>query len=362
MTTKSWDSGNGSAGSAITLEELIALNDEIVALVRAGVPLERGLLLAAADLRGRLGALASALGERLKRGETLTQALAAERASVPPVYRAVVEAGLRAGRLPVALEGLARFARTYAELRRVLGLALLYPLLVLMLAYGLFVLFVLVIAPRFEAAFTSLRLPALDLIRWLAALGDSVPVWGPIVPALIVLLGFWWYLAGRAAVLQPGRWSAWVRRVPWMRGLLAATEAANFADLLALLLEHQVPFPAGIVLAAEASADAKLLSASRELAASAERGEPLRASVHGTPSLPPLLAWLMLSGQSQGDLVSALRHAAATYRRRALDRAELIRLFLPTLLMLAIGATATLLFALTLFLPLINMLKDLAKV
>ena len=46
--------GAKSSG-AITVEQLFALNEEIRALVCAGVPLERGLLTAARGLRGRLG-------------------------------------------------------------------------------------------------------------------------------------------------------------------------------------------------------------------------------------------------------------------------------------------------------------------
>src|SRR3954470_23074472 len=99
----------------ISLDQLIALNDEIAALARAGIPLERGLLQAGTDLPGRLGAIARVLGARLGRGEGLTQALEAEREQIPPVYRAVVQAGLRAGRLPTALEGLASFLRGLAE-------------------------------------------------------------------------------------------------------------------------------------------------------------------------------------------------------------------------------------------------------
>ena len=48
------------AGS-ITIDQLLALNEEIAALVRAGVPLERGLVVAGRDLRGRLGRIATAL-------------------------------------------------------------------------------------------------------------------------------------------------------------------------------------------------------------------------------------------------------------------------------------------------------------
>src|SRR5580700_6763977 len=86
----------------IALDQLLALNEEIAALVRAGVPLDRGLLEAGRDVRGRLGRIAAVLGQRLGRGESLVDALDAERQSIPPLYRAVVEAGMRAGRLPVA--------------------------------------------------------------------------------------------------------------------------------------------------------------------------------------------------------------------------------------------------------------------
>ena len=45
----------------ITLDQLIALNDEIAALVRAGVPLDRGLRSLGEDLPGRLGRFARQL-------------------------------------------------------------------------------------------------------------------------------------------------------------------------------------------------------------------------------------------------------------------------------------------------------------
>jgi len=351
-----------SGGGAITIEQLIALNDEIAALARAGLPLERNLGAIGGDLPGRLGAITRALGARMARGEGLADALEAEGAGLPPAYRAAVEAGLRAGRLPVALEGLASFARTYAELRRAVGLALMYPLTVLALAYGLFVAFAAGIAPRFLRAFESFRLDqGLGPLAGLVRLGDSAAYWGPALPAALLLgLGVAWARSGGAAGLGRGRGRGLMRWVPWMGGMVGATRASAFADLLALLVEHRVPLPEGIELAAGASGDPAMEREGRALAADLRRGDTLGDGLRHAGSFPPLLRWLMVTGERQGRLADALRHAAETYRRRALARADAIRTVLPTVLMLAIGATATLVYALTLFIPFSTLLNDLS--
>src|SRR3954470_8499922 len=182
----------GGAGR-ISVEELGALNDEIAALVRAGVPLERGLLRAGSDLSGGLKRITQALGARLGRGESLGQALEAEKGATPPLYRAVVEAGARSGRLPAALEGLARYVRSYSEARSSIGVALWYPILVLSLAYALFLGLVFEVIPRFIGAFEVLGLGVIRPLHWLADLGELAPYWWPVGPVLLAALGFAWW-------------------------------------------------------------------------------------------------------------------------------------------------------------------------
>jgi general secretion pathway protein F len=69
----------------------------------------------------------------------------------------------------------------------------------------------------------------------------------------------------------------------------------------------------------------------------------------------------MATGQEQGSLVESLRNLGPMYRKRGAYQAEKLQLFLPTLLMIAIGASATLLYALTLFVPLSSMLRGLSS-
>ena len=347
-------------GGPISIGQLAALNDEIAALSRAGLPLERGMLDAGHDLPGRLRELMGGLAERMNQGESLSQAIEAHGDRFPRLYRAVVEAGLRGGRLSAALESLAEFVRGYIEARQAIGLALWYPLIVVMLAYGLFLMLMLTIAPRFEAAFAMLGVPSNWAMEGMAAMSRTAIYWGPIVPVLIVLGLAWWARSGSAAGFQPGRSWSLIRTFPWVRELVRQFEAANFAELLALLLDHGVPFHEAVKLASEATGDPRLVRASLALSGSLESGESARAALKGSRAFPPLLRWLLVSGAQQTQLVESLRNLGKIYQKRSLYQAEKIRVFLPTVMLLTVGATATLIFVLALFLPFASLLRGLA--
>jgi len=73
----------------MTIDQFIALNEEIAALVRAGVPLDQGLAALGDDMPGRLGDMASTLAERSARGEPLEQAILDETAGFSPAFAPV---------------------------------------------------------------------------------------------------------------------------------------------------------------------------------------------------------------------------------------------------------------------------------
>ena len=91
--------------SGLGWDDLIALTDEMAALVRAGVPLETGLAEMATELCGKQRNVANNVAAQLRAGKTLPQVLERSPETFPPIYTAVVEAGLRSGRLSSALRG-----------------------------------------------------------------------------------------------------------------------------------------------------------------------------------------------------------------------------------------------------------------
>ena len=339
--------------ATLSLDELVAINDELAALVRAGVPLEATLGEMGRDMPGRLGRATTELAERIERGASLSQALAAMPGVFPPIYQTAVEAGVRAGRLPVVLEDLASSARRLSELRRVVSMAALYPFLVLLLAYGLFVLFIAQVVPNLVTAFEGHET---FLLRALMAIGRTAHIWAPIVPILLLLLAvLWWYQMsrGRAAL-------GWL---PIAGRMLRDARVASFSEILALLVDHDVPLGQAVTLAADASGDPRMAASAHKIAAEIERGVHLGKSLTDSQQvgdLPPFFLWLIGTGHRKELLVPLLEQSAEMYRRRALRRSDWIRFYLPLLMTLVIGGVTVLLYALALFVPLTDLLQDAA--
>jgi len=355
----------GSAGP-VAFEQLIALNDEMAALVRAGIPLERGLAEMGRDLPGRAGRLAEMLAGRMSAGESLQQILASQPQAFPPVWRAVVEAGLRSGRLSVALESLSATARRVSELRKMVGAALLYPLVVLALAYAMFVFAATHFAPVTLGAYEDLTGGSdwfLAGLVWLGQTAQWWAVWLPLVMA--ILLGVWWHRSRRAAWSPPpGKArgpSRWLSPASAIGTVLRDERMAAFAELLSLLLEQRVPLQQALVLAADASGDAAIRQAARKMADRLQQGDVLARREDLPPGFPPLLGWLLASGAQQPELSRMLSRTAATYRERAARAAVWTSVYLPIALTVLVGGTATLVQGLVTFVPVWKLLYDLTR-
>jgi type II secretory pathway component PulF len=142
--------------------------------------------------------------------------------------------------------------------------------------------------------------------------------------------------------------------------LLDEGRAAGFAEMLALLVEHDVPLAEGVRLAAKTSGDPRLIAAAKHLAGQISAGG-VAGDADEPTAIPPLLRWLITTGGRQPALAMALRDAADTYRRRAVRRADWLRSRLPVILLLGIGGTVTVIYALALFLPWSALLYQLTK-
>ena len=342
----------------IVLKDLIALNDEIVSLVRAGVPLEVGLSGTGSDVSSRLKPLAESLALRVNRGESLSEALEAEGDRFPKVYRAVVEAGLKVGRLPEALEAMSVFSRSLLELRKQMLLALLYPSVVLLASYALFVLFIVLMVPRIEETYRMFDFEGQASMQVFGFLAENVWYWGPTLPAIFVIVVSISQLRCRPDSVQ-GQMQWGLAWIPWMRGVVANFRRANFSQLLAILVEHETPIPEALMLASNATGDKQMIADATRISEQVRKGQDFSASLEEARWFPPFMAWMIRTGARDGSLAASLRQVNELYRHRALFQAEWLKLILPPAFIAAVGGGAVFVLGLTLFLPMGEIVRSL---
>jgi general secretion pathway protein F len=347
----------GGKAATTALADFVAINEEIAALVRAKLPIESHLKRVGADLPGNAGVLAARIGDRLEAGETLADAMDAECGSLPAAYRAVMVAGAESGNLGAAIESLVDTATRADQLRRVTGVALLYPLIVVFIALSLLSFILAKIIPSFE--WVDLDFGWLTDLAHVPWLGSVLSLYLP--AAMFLGFAVWWIWSARLSASQAAlAWLPGFRRV-WKSG-----EAAKFADILRLLVDRGLPLDRSLQLAGDAVADERVRTAAHEFAARIQRGEisapPARESVHDELYAMPRLIRLALYHVTDRRLLSAsLEQAATLYRDRAIRAAEWYSEFMPIIATLLLAGTVTIAFALIVFWPYSTMLHELSK-
>lgn len=343
----------------LTLEQLSALSDEIAALSRAGVPLDRGLKELARELPGRLGRVAGSVGDQLALGQPLAQIVGDLGTALPPAYQTVIAAGLRAGRLPAALEGVSRSARRISQLRRSIGLSLIYPLILLVVAWVLCLFVLLNLAPVMARMLVEFDVTRLPIESYLIRVTDTVWIWGPLVPLVASLWVLWaWRRSGRIALGKEVHPLLALGPVGMLSRMQRAGRMASLADLLALLLAHDVPLAEAVALAAGACGSMRLSRAGQLLAEQLRRGERIEQPPAG---FAPLMAWTIASGQSQAQLVRTLQRTAEIYRDEFNTRGQWLTLYVPLLVTIGLCGTIIIAFAVVTLGPWVAIMLRLAQ-
>jgi type II secretory pathway component PulF len=346
----------------MTADDLTALNEQIAAMARAGLPLDQGLASLARDMgRGKLRAVTEALARDLQAGHPLPEALARQEGKVPPYYANLVTAGVQTGRLPEVLATLAAYARTVAATRATVVESLFYPGVVLLLGVALFGGLVFFVIPQFQQIFNEFGLTLPLLTQFVLFLGRH-PVEFILVPVVVVagvVLLAW--AASRFTAGGRLRVARAVYYVPLIGTVIRAARLAAFTDLLAMLVEYGVPLPTAFRLAGAASTDPDMAARADVVQEKLAAGVPLAEAFRGRGLVPEWVAWLASAGERRGGLAPALREIAAVYRRQVEARSAVLRSVLPPFVILATAGLLTGLFALAVMLPMIKLLEGLSQ-
>lgn len=343
-------------------EDIIALNEEIAGMARAGLPLDQGLAALAREMgRGRLRRVTEALAADLRAGHPLPEALDRQAGRVPAFYRGLVAAGIRTGRIGEVLVTMSTYTRAIANLRSTVVEALFYPCVVLTLGVFLFGLVCFFILPQFAQVYKefNIRLPAATEF---ALKLSRHPVEFIAVPAVMIcLIVVMAYLGTHFSAAGRRLWAGFLYSIPVAGTLVRAARLAAFTDLLAILVDHSIPLPEAFRLAGEASSDPIMARESREIQEHLSQGKSLGEVLRGRGLVPEWVAWMAGVGEQRGALGKTLHQVAEMYRRQVELRAALLRSVLPPFFIIALAVLFGGLFLTIGIIPMVRLLEGLSK-
>jgi general secretion pathway protein F len=315
--------------------EVGEFTQQLATLLGAGLPLDRSLqvLLDLAESE-RVKRTVAEVRDRVREGGSLSDALEEQHGAFNRLFVNMVRAGEIGGTLDITLDRLTDYLERSRALKDSVVSALIYPILLLVLAAGSLILLLVYVIPQFTPIFEEL--------------GGDLPLITKIVLGVgSVLQNFWWaiILLVALAVYQFRRmladtekrfaWDGRVLEMRWVGDLVGKMETARLTRTLGTLLTNGVPLLSALSIAQNVITNTVLRREVNDAAREVKTGGGLARNLARGGHFPRLALQMISVGEETGQLDSMLMKVSDTYDvevRNTIDR--LLSVFTPVVTLL----------------------------
>jgi len=329
---------NFSLRRGISAADLALTTRQLATLVRSGMPLEEALLAVGQQSeKPRLKSIMLGVRSRVMEGHSLADGLGEFPQAFPEIYRATVAAGEQSGHLDPVLERLADYTESRQQLRQRVSHALIYPVILTVLAVLIVSGLLVYVVPKVVGVFENTGQTVPLFTRLLIGLSDFLREWGVWLLALIGLAVF----AFRRMLRQPAfrrRWHRFLLRLPVLGRLVRGVNTARFTRTLSILAGSGVPVLEALRIAGDVVVNLPMRDAIEETAVRVREGAPLGRSLGASRLFPPMTMHLISSGEASGELESMLERAASNQEREVDSLVGALLSILEPMLILLMGA------------------------
>lgn len=302
-------------------DHLQAFTVQLSQLVNAGIPLYESLVAIEEQSRGEpFHRIILSLGEQIKTGVSLSNAMAAYPQSFDKLYCSMVAAGEAVGALGPVLEKLTVLLAKQTKLRKQISTALIYPSI--LGGFSLLIIGVLLgfVVPSLEGIFAGRQLNSFTA-SVIAISHAFRSYWWIGLPAIIGLIS-WGWIKFRS---PEGR--LWMERkllvVPLLKTLTIQTAVARFCRTMATLLQGGLSMIESLRIARSVMRNVVLEGEVQSAEAKIIEGHSLSRELGKSKYFPTLVPRMLAVGEESGTLVVMLGKIAEIYEQeleKTLDR------------------------------------------
>jgi type II secretory pathway component PulF len=304
---------NGKAAPSVrgrNLKNLAMFARQLHVLISTGTPLAQALV--ALERQAKDPAWRKIVGrlkEKVEGGASLSVAMESCPECFDGVARGLIAAGESGGNLNSMLDRLASLIRKEVTVRSAIIGAMIYPLLLSLVAVGVLTVLLTFVLPRFSQLFKSLDTPLPPMTLVLMSVSHAIITYWWMIPVAIGVP----VAAVRTWLKMPGSRQTIDRtllKLPRIGALTRSFCTARMARLLGILSQGKVPLIEALELTRDAIGNtqfATLLDRAREQVA---KGEALSSALSASPLISPSVAESLRSGERSGQTAALLLNLA----------------------------------------------------
>jgi type IV pilus assembly protein PilC len=355
VRAKGWSLSLGKRDrrNEIKSEEFMVFNQQLSALIKAGLPILRSLDLLKSQIKNPvLKRHITDVRDRVHSGAMLSEALRAQ-GVFPTIYTASIFAGERSGDLVNVINRHIHYEKTVMSVKKRFINSLIYPAFLIVLSIVMVGVILAYVIPRFAELYRDLNvtlpLPTRILIGVATTLEHNMIF---ILPAIIGGGVALWMWIGTEA----GR--SWLDRmrltVPVLGYLWTMFSMAQLSRTLAMLLQGGTPLLSALEVARDASGNVVISKSIGQAIGEVREGKTLSDSLERSGHFPSLSIEMMRVGEQTGSLPEMLNHVADFYDEDVNIKATALLSYVePAILIFVAGFVAYIL--ISLYLPIFSL-------
>ncbi len=300
-------------GSGVKKVDISRFTRQFATMISAGLPMVQCLEILGSQMESaEFRKIIVQVKEAVQSGATLSEALGKHKKVFDELYVNMVEAGEVSGALDTILVRLAQYREKSDRLIRQVKGALVYPIVVMVVAMGVTFAMLRYIVPIFAKMFSGMgaELPAptamvLNLSNFLKA--NTLTILFLVVAAIIAFRLFLKNPKGRLA------FDGFKLKMPLLGSLIRKSAISRFTRTLSTLLSSGVSILEALNITAKTSGNMVLQNAIKKSMLSIAEGETITKPLIEVGVFPPMVTQMISVGEKTGGLDDMLSKIADFY-------------------------------------------------
>jgi len=301
---------NGNAGGKVSAAELALITRQLATLVESGLPLEESLMAVGEQCeKNRIKSMIMGVRTKVTEGYGLAESMAEYPKIFNNLYRAMVAAGEKSGHLDKVLNRLADYTEQRQQMRSQLIQALVYPIIMTVVAVGVIAILLTAVVPKIIGQFEHMGENLPGTTQVLIASSDFLNDYGLVLVMLVaaLMLAFSQLLKKPAFELTYHRY---LLKIPGVGKVVKSINTARFARTLSILNASAVPLLESMKISGEVLDNLFIKQEVKAASDKVREGASLRMSLEQTKLFPPMMIHMIASGEKSGQLEHMLGRAA----------------------------------------------------